>query len=161
MSRLRSIIPYLPPIALLATLYVLLGLKPEMPAPWIDRAAFRLLPSAMFLAAAMLGWRFNQAKFAFLGILLGGFHLVLMSAFSNSLPLAPVRTAAAMLLPLNFLVFYFIRERGLFNRYGLPRALAALAQAVQEIAVGVMAEHEQQGHLRECGERPRQTVAVE
>jgi GGDEF domain-containing protein len=129
MSLFRRLAPYLLPVAFLAGLSILLAVRPELPSAWIDRAAFRYLSYGGFLLAGLLGWRFNQAKFLFLGILLGSFQAVIVHGITAGLPIRETVVAGAVLLPVNFAAFYLLRERGLCNGYGLRRLLAVLLQA--------------------------------
>lgn len=84
---------------------------------------------AVFAAGLLLAWRFNSSRvlFSLLSLLLAHRAVAFFSAgdiFSASLRSGPGRTAAALaavLVPLNFIVFSFMRERGVVVAGIAPR----------------------------------------
>ncbi len=85
----------------------------------------RLLPYAIWISGAMLGWRFNRSRvvFGMLVLMMADFSLVAFAGGGTSTAVKGrlAYQAVSVLLPLNFLVLTVIKERGIFTVRGLFR----------------------------------------
>jgi GGDEF domain-containing protein len=131
---LRRILPYLFPLLLLLAGAYLLAAQAELLRELARRPVFVFLPHIIFVLVFALGWRFNLARVAFLAVLAGGTLTALTGPLSGTggdgLVPEDVRLVASLLLPLNFILFHVLRERGLANFFGLLRGLWIVAQLV-------------------------------
>lgn len=116
----RMAAPFIVPLGLLITAFFCLN-KLESLSPGLTWLVSRL-PYILFAAAAILSWRFNKSRAFFIVLVLAVSDLsisispVLMRENKSLIPL--VTTAAAILLPINLLVFSLLKERGVFTVWG-------------------------------------------
>lgn len=99
---------------------------------WLPTIA-RIYPYAVFIIAVLLGWRFNRSRLFY-----GALILFVADRLLVHLPTGnPYLTASfasiafksmAVLLPLNLLVFSFLKERGLITFRGVFYLILILAQ---------------------------------
>jgi len=123
------------------------------PAVQSDPALARLVrhaPHVLFGAALALAWRFNQSRvFFMLLVFLVGYLFV--TGWAGQAEYAVVYTAVSILVPVNTLLFAFLKERGILTTRGkcylafLPAQVLVVAlwwaageEAVQFLQTGVL-----------------------
>ncbi len=117
----RSASPLLVPIGLfLLSFFCLYKLDTAAPGPsWLVKHS----PYIFFCIAAVLSWRFNKTKVFFIVLVLALTHYILAKpSFISGKPgsdFLAINAAAAILFPVNILVFTFLKERGIFTVWGL------------------------------------------
>lgn len=120
-NALRMAVPLILPLALLiAAFFCLNMLEPLSSTPlWL----IVRLPYILFAVAGVLCWRFNKSRSFFVVLV-----LAISNIFISSFPVLlhetksmahMVTSAAAMLVPVNILVFSLLKERGIFTVWGL------------------------------------------
>ncbi len=117
----------IPPL-LAVVLMLVLALWPSS-LPWPDEGWFIYLPHFLFLAAAIAGVCFTQARVFFLAMAMSATLLSVERAFFGVND--PARGTVAVLmgslvLPVLAAVFYGMQERGVLTPYGLTRLIVVL-----------------------------------
>lgn len=120
----------LPAILLFAVAALLAGYAPGF-TPGGVRAVV-LAAGTMLLAALALSLQFNRARvfFALLALLLAGTGLLMRAHSQDPLAWAILDGTLCLFLPLDFVVFSAIAERGILSRYGAIWFGLLAAQAV-------------------------------
>lgn len=117
----RTAAPFIVPLGLLITAFFCQS-RLEALSPGLKWLVGRL-PYILFTAAAILSWRFNRSRAFFIVLVLAAGELFISAApvllHGNKSAISLVTTAAAMLIPINLLVFSLLKERGVFTVWGL------------------------------------------
>jgi diguanylate cyclase (GGDEF)-like protein len=102
-------------------------------AGWLNPLP-RILPYAVWVTGALLGWRFNRSRVVFAVLVLALAEWSLWRWAVHGALAAPggrlIRGAVAVLLPLNLLGLALAKERGVFTVRGISRMLIIACQAV-------------------------------
>ncbi len=108
-------------------LLVALCVRLEDISPWLPAIA-RFYPYAVCLVAVFLGWRFNRSRltFAVLALFLADRFQAFTPPETAAHQLA--LDAASLLLPVTFVMFSFMKERGFFTAPGIMRLGLVLFQ---------------------------------
>ena len=126
----RTAAPFIVPLGLLITAFFCLS-RLEALSPGLKWLVGRL-PYILFTVAAILSWRFNRSRAFFIVLVLAAGELfisaapVLLHGNKSAIPL--ITTSAAMLIPINLLVFSLLKERGVFTVWGLMNAAFIVLQ---------------------------------
>lgn len=130
----------------LILLAVVFCIRSNILLAWLPTIA-RVYPYAVFAIAVLLGWRFGRSRL-FYGALIIFFADRLLIHLPTGNPyltesFAPIAfKSIAIILPLNFLIFSFLKERGLITLMGVFYLILILAQ-LPLIVLGYLYQPEQ------------------
>lgn len=129
MSRLIAL---LAPSCLLSAMILWRIAPPDALDAWLKSPGLIVTPYGLLTIAFVLAAIFRQSQIAFLSILLAGCTALVMDAFAD--PDAEQARIAVLLcclvLPVNFIGFSIIRERGVISRYGVQSLCAVVLQLI-------------------------------
>ncbi|WP_181919514.1 diguanylate cyclase [Alkalilimnicola ehrlichii] len=120
------------PVILTLAAYLMLPYLRATPQAW--QPLLQAIPYSACLLALCIALLFNQGRVFFLALLLGlgywALNSVATTAAIDAFHAAVIFTACSILLPLNFAIFTFLKEKGLLNLSGILRSGFLLAQVI-------------------------------
>ena len=143
---MKRIVSALTPFVLLVALVAATLWHPERLRFWTEETLFLHLPYLIGGLVVFMGWRFQQTAYTFLALVVGLAVLAMdLTATHEALPLAPhlLRNSILVLLPLNFVFFPLLPERGLLTPRGLLRLVPIVLQA--GLVVGLASQCDRAG----------------
>jgi diguanylate cyclase (GGDEF)-like protein len=127
----RALISFLMPGGLLLMAGVILAASGA--AAKVAPAVLELGPNGIWAAGILLGWRFKRSRLVFALIVLGLADRALWYLGSQETG-DFVRQAAALLVPLNLVIIFLVKERGVMTGRGLWLLLAIAIQPLLAVA---------------------------
>jgi diguanylate cyclase (GGDEF)-like protein len=124
------------PLLLLALAYVAYQNVHSLSAPQLDLV--KLAPYPVFLIGGGLAWKFNRSREFFLILLftlaaVSLQYLPKLPGTGASIALPDLYLILGIVLPLNILLFSFLKERGIFSLWGFIRIGLIAAQAAAAV----------------------------
>ncbi len=129
MSRLIAL---LAPACMLGGLIVWRVTQPHSLTQWLHHPGLSFTPYLLYGIAFLLAVIFRQSPIAFVALLLAGCTALTAGAFAVE-ALEPAQAAvllSCIALPLNFIGFSMIRERGVISRYGIQSLCIVVLQLI-------------------------------
>lgn len=127
MNRIKEWLTWVIPVALLISAYVLMTNYQHMPS-----AVLGITPYGAYIViviAMLLAYWFNRSRVFFVLLMLLLSHVVLSAVSGNDAEVSgKIYSLLFLLLPLNLLGFYFLKERGIFSIWGIIKFLVLLFQ---------------------------------